>query len=62
MSETLKVFDVKWTSITAGPSPDSNRRTEIFLWGCNIAALRQQHPKEVNQMILSGILLQVCFY
>lgn len=38
MSETLKVFDVKWTSVTAGPSPDSNRRTEIFLWGCNIAA------------------------
>ena len=38
MSKALKVFDVKWTSTTAGPSPDGNRRTEIFLWGCNIAA------------------------
>lgn len=34
----LKIYDVKWTSTTAGPSPDDNRRTEIFLWGCNSAA------------------------
>lgn len=38
MTNKLKIFDVKWTSLTAGPSPDDNRRTEIFLWGCNMAA------------------------
>lgn len=40
--ETLKIFDVKWTSKSAGPSLDNNRRTEIFLSGCRKA--REGHP------------------
>ena len=38
MDSILKIYDVKWTSNTAGPSPDSNRRTEIFIRGCKKAA------------------------
>lgn len=38
MDSILKVYDVKWTSYTAGPSPDENRRTEIFIRGCKKAA------------------------
>ena len=33
----MKIFDVKWTSEYAGPSPDDYKRTEIFLYGCNKA-------------------------
>lgn len=33
----MKVFDVKWTSVTAGPSPNGNKRSEIFLMGCKDA-------------------------
>lgn len=42
MKNTLKIFDVKWTSFTAGPSPDDNKRTELFLMGCEMAA--SGHP------------------
>lgn len=38
MNDKLKIYDIKWTSTTAGPSPDDNRRTELFLWGCEKAA------------------------
>ena len=38
----MRIFNVKWTSRTAGPSPDDNRRTEIFLAGCKKAA--KGHP------------------
>lgn len=34
----MKIYDVKWTSQNAGPSPDYNKRTEIFLFGCSKAA------------------------
>jgi organic radical activating enzyme len=34
----LRIFNAKWTSLSAGPSPDRNRRTEIFLAGCKKAA------------------------
>jgi len=34
----LRIFNAKWTSMSAGPSPDGNRRTEIFLAGCKKAA------------------------
>ena len=40
MNNRLKLFDVKWTSHTAGPSPyDNNARTELFLMGCEKARL-----------------------
>ena len=34
----LTIYDIKWTSVTAGPSPYNNKRTELFLFGCNKAA------------------------
>ena len=33
----LSVFDVKLEATTAGPSPDNNKRTEVFLLGCKKA-------------------------
>lgn len=33
----LKVFDIRWATDTAGPSPDNNMRTELFLLGCKKA-------------------------
>lgn len=37
MTDKILLYDVKWTSVTAGPSPDDNKRTELFLAGCNKA-------------------------
>lgn len=36
-ANSLKVFDIRLRSYTAGPSPDNNSRTEIFLLGCKKA-------------------------
>ena len=36
--DKIKIYNVKWTSYDAGPSPDNNRRTELFLSGCNKAS------------------------
>lgn len=33
----IKLYGVKWDVTTAGPSPDGNRRNEIFFFGCNRA-------------------------
>lgn len=36
--KNLKLFDIRWTSHTAGPSPyGNNDRTELFLMGCQKA-------------------------
>ena len=35
--EGIRVFDIKLVATTAGPSPDNNIRTEVFLLGCNKA-------------------------
>lgn len=35
--EGLIVFDIRWATDTAGPSPDNNMRTELFLLGCKKA-------------------------
>ena len=35
--EKLRIYNVKWTSHSAGPSTDGNKRTEIFLAGCKRA-------------------------
>lgn len=35
--DKLKIFNVKWTSQSAGPSLDNNKRTEVFLAGCKKA-------------------------
>ena len=36
-NEGLRLFDIKWEVTTAGPSPNSNKRIEVFLLGCNKA-------------------------
>ena len=33
----IRVFDIKLVATTAGPSPDNNIRTEVFLLGCDKA-------------------------
>ncbi len=33
----MKLFNIKWDVDTAGPSPNSNKRIELFLKGCNKA-------------------------
>ena len=33
----LKVFDIKFDVTTAGPSPNDNKRIELFLLGCDKA-------------------------
>ena len=33
----LRIFDIKWRTDTAGPSPNNNERIEVFLLGCNKA-------------------------
>lgn len=33
----MYVFDIRWDVTTAGPSPDDNKRTEIYLSGCGKA-------------------------
>lgn len=38
----LKVFDIKFDVTTAGPSPNDNKRIELFLLGCEKAA--SGHP------------------
>lgn len=37
MENEIKLYGVKWDVDTAGPSPDMNKRTEIFFFGCNRA-------------------------
>ena len=36
--EGLKVFDIRFDVTTAGPSPNGNKRIELFLLGCRKAA------------------------
>ena len=38
-NEGLRIFDIKWEVTTAGPSPNANKRIEVFLLGCNKAIL-----------------------
>lgn len=33
----MRLFDIQWDIQTAGPSPNENRRVEIYLAGCNRA-------------------------
>lgn len=39
MTEGIRLWDVKWEVTTAGPSPDHNRRSEVFFLGCNKATV-----------------------
>lgn len=38
----MRIYDVKWKSHSAGPSPKNNERIEVFLAGCKIAS--NGHP------------------
>lgn len=42
MDNKLRIFNVLWTSRSGGPSPDDNKRTELFLAGCKMAT--DGHP------------------
>jgi len=42
--EKLRIFNAKWSSPSAGPSPDGNRRVELFLAGCKKAATGNACP------------------
>lgn len=46
----LKVFDVKLEATTAGPSPDDNKRTEVFLLGCEKACQGDSCPGCFNSL------------
>lgn len=46
----LKVFDVKLEVTTAGPSPFSNKRTELFLLGCKKAMCGDACPGCFNSV------------
>ena len=35
--EGLRIFDINWETDTAGPSPNNNKRIEVFLLGCDKA-------------------------
>lgn len=35
--EGLRLFDINWETDTAGPSPNKNKRIEVFLLGCDRA-------------------------
>jgi organic radical activating enzyme len=37
VGQGLKVFDIRWETDTAGPSPHDNKRVEVFLLGCKRA-------------------------
>lgn len=47
--DKLRIFNVKWTSYSAGPSSDNNRRTEIFLAGCKKACSGNPCPDCFNK-------------
>lgn len=47
--DKLKIYDVKWESDAAGPSPYNNIRTEVFLAGCRIAREGNACPGCFNQ-------------
>lgn len=36
--DKLRIYNVLWSSVNGGPSPDRNIRTELFLSGCKIAS------------------------
>ena len=50
-NEGIKVFDVKLVATTAGPSPDNNARTEVFLFGCKKALQGDGCPGCFNSII-----------
>lgn len=37
VNEGIVVYDIRWETDTAGPSPDQNKRVELFLLGCQKA-------------------------
>ena len=47
----MYIYDIKWTTQTAGPSPCCNQRTELFLLGCQKAMLGHPCPGCFNQSL-----------
>ena len=49
----IKLFDVTWTTNTAGPSPFDNNRTEVFFKGCDRAMAGNPCPGCFNTPLWS---------
>ena len=49
--EGLKVFDIKFDVTTAGPSPNDNKRIELFLLGCDKAMCGHACPGCFNKRL-----------
>lgn len=47
----LITFDINWEAMTAGPSPDNNKRVEVFLFGCYKAAKGDPCPGCFNSKL-----------
>ena len=52
----MKIYNAKWTSTSAGPSPYNNYRTEIFFIWFVIERLWENHVKTAL-ILLYGILV-----
>ena len=50
----LKVFDIKFDVTTAGPSPNDNKRIELFLIGCDRAMRGDACPGCFNKRLWDG--------
>lgn len=54
----LKVFDIKFDVQTAGPSPNDNKRIELFLLGCDKAMRGDACPGCFNKRLWDGNLAE----
>lgn len=50
----LRLFDVLWKTKNAGPSPDDNRRTELYFGGCKRAMSGNPCPGCFNPLLWNG--------
>jgi organic radical activating enzyme len=57
-NEGLKVFDIKFEVQTAGPSPNNNKRIELFLLGCSKAMCGKACPGCFNYKLWDANLAE----
>lgn len=51
---TVKLYDILWQVKNAGPSPDDNRRTELYFAGCKRALSGNPCPECFNPKLWDG--------
>lgn len=54
MEATIKLFDILWRVKNAGPSPDDNKRTELYFGGCKRALSGNPCPDCFNPKLWNG--------